>query len=384
MAITMKICMLLAVPFPPEEGIGSYTYHLSKKLIEKGHEVVIITRGSWRKLEIEFIEGIEVKKVPFIPIYPFYLKIHSKFVNKTFKSLESDIDLLHFHSPLPPLIKTMCPKVITLHTPMLTDYRFVRLESIYSILAKISARFVSYPLELKLLNASKVIMTVSDSIAHELEVEYHINQNQIFTVGNGVNEGFFYPKKNKSKNNNKNILFSGRIEGEKGIFDLVECAKYIKNVKSNISFLIAGKGRDLNRMKRKVRREKLQDMFIFLGQISQEKLVKLYQDAILFVFPSYHEGLPTVLLEAMSCGLPIVASDVRGNRDLISNGKNGILAPPRNPKKLAEAISLLLRDERLRITYGRNARKTIEQNYTWDEVSRKVLRCYKLALGNKL
>ena len=137
-------------------------------------------------------------------------------------------------------------------------------------------------------------------------------------------------------------------------------------------------------MKRKVQSLGLQEKFIFLGQVSKEKLVKLYQDAALFVFPSYHEGLPTALLEAMSCGLPIVATDVRGNRDLISNRKNGILVPPRDPKKLAEAISLLLGDERLRITYGRNARISIEQNYTWDEISNKVLKCYKLALEKKL
>ena len=136
MAIKMKICMVLAVPFPPVEGIGSYTYHLSKKLIEKGHEVVVITRGSWRRLEREFVEGIEVIKVPFVPIYPFYLKIHGRFVNKAFKSLESDIDLIHFHSPLPPLINTTCSKVTTVHTPMLTDYRFVKLESIYSMTSR--------------------------------------------------------------------------------------------------------------------------------------------------------------------------------------------------------------------------------------------------------
>ncbi|GAG67385.1 unnamed protein product [marine sediment metagenome] len=81
--------MVLAVPFPLEEGIGSYTYHLSKKLIEKGHEVVVIIRGSWRRLEREFVEDIEVIKVPFIPIYPFYLKLHGKFVNKAYLDIIS-------------------------------------------------------------------------------------------------------------------------------------------------------------------------------------------------------------------------------------------------------------------------------------------------------
>jgi L-malate glycosyltransferase len=89
----------------------------------------------------------------------------------------------------------------------------------------------------------------------------------------------------------------------------------------------------------------LQDKFILLGQVSKETLLGLYRKATLFVFPSYHEGLPTVLLEAMSCGVPIIATDARGNRDVITKDQNGILVPPGNPKKLAEAISFLLDNE---------------------------------------
>ena len=376
----MKICMAISTPFPPEEGIGNYVYYLSKKLIEKGHEVVVITRGSLKKMQREFIDDIEIIKASFIPIYPFYLKIHGKFVNRAFKLLELDVDLVHFHSPLPPLIKTICPKVATIHTPMLTDFRYVKLGSTYSMFSKISAKYVSYPLELKLIQASRLIMTVSDSIVKELREEYHLNSDQIFTVGNGVDEKFFCPKEQKSENVDKYILFAGHINREKGLFDLVECGRYMCSERSDISFVIAGKGRDYYKLKRKIRSIGLQDRFIFLGQVSKEKLVRLYQDAALFVFPSYHEGLSTALLEAMSCGLPIIATDARGNRDLISNGKNGILVPSRNPKKLAEEISSLLANERLRKIIGKNARKTIEENYTWNEVSGKILRCYELAL----
>ena len=107
----MKICMLISTPFPPQEGIGYHTYYLSKKLMEKGHKVVVITRGSFRKNRKTYYDGIEVIKARFIPIYPFYLKIHGYFVNKAFKQIESEIDILHIHSPLPPLIKSRIIKV---------------------------------------------------------------------------------------------------------------------------------------------------------------------------------------------------------------------------------------------------------------------------------
>jgi glycosyltransferase involved in cell wall biosynthesis len=325
--------MVLSTPFPPVEGIGYYTYYLSKKLIEEGHEVVV-------------------------------------------KSLKPEIDVVHFHTPLPSLIKTDLPIITTVHTPMLTDYRLVKMRSMYSILSKISARLVSYPQELKLIQASNIVTTLTNSIANELK-EYYLNGKEVIVMGNGVDENVCTPNQKDVEKDRKYILFVGHIYREKGLFDLLESAKYICNDRSDVFFNIVGLGRDLNKLKRKVKKFGLEDRFIFLGQIKKDILVKLYQNATLFVLPSYHEGLPTVLLEAMSCGLPIIATDVRGNRDLISNGKNGIIIPSRDPKKLAEAILMLLEDEKLGENLSKNARKTIEENYTWDIVSSKFLRCYE-------
>ncbi len=73
---------------------------------------------------------------------------------------------------------------------------------------------------------------------------------------------------------------------------------------------------------------------------------------------SIYEGLPTVLLEAMACGLPVVATNIGGNRDLTSSNVNGLLVPPRSPEKMAQMIALLWNDEHLRKRLGNNARET--------------------------
>jgi glycosyltransferase involved in cell wall biosynthesis len=375
----MKICMLISTPFPPMEGIGYYTYNLSKKLIEKGHEVIVITRGNWKKTQRQVIEGIDVIRVPFVPIYPFYLKIHGIFVNKVLKSLESQIDIVHIHMPLSPLAKTSHPIITTVHTPMLTDFRQVKIKSIFSLFSKISARVISYPLEKKLIQTSDVVTTVSKSVTKELR-EFYLDSKTINVVENGVDEKFFYPKKEKSEKKIKYGMFAGRIDREKGLFDLVECGKYIFKEKPDFYFIIAGKGRDLNKLKNKTKKAGFQEKFIFLGQVDKENLVKLYQDATLFIFPSYHEGLPSVVLEAMSCGLPIIATDVRGNRDLIYHKENGIIIPAGEPKKMAEAINMLLEDEKLREYLGKNARNTIIKKYTWDIAANKMLKCYESLL----
>ena len=372
----MKICMIISTPFPPKEGIGYYTYNLSRKLIEKGHEVVVITRGSWNKIQRQVYNDIEIIRVPFIPVYPFYLYVHGTFVNKLFKSLESQIDIVHIHTPLPPLIKTSLPIITTIHTPMLADNRYIQVSSIFSLFSKISARFVSYPLELKLIKTSDMITTVSESIAQEMK-EYSLDPVNLTVMFNGVDEKFFYPKQKKSGDNGRYILYVGRIDREKGLFDLVECGRYVCDEMNNVSFVLAGNGRDLSNLKQKIKKAGLQKKFKFLGQVDKNQLVKLYQNASIFVLPSYHEGLPGVVLEAMSCGLPVITTDVRGNRDLITNGENGIVVSPRAPKKLAAAIVCLLNDDDLQQTLGNNARKTIEENYTWDSISSKFLRHYE-------
>ena len=376
----MKICMILSVPFPPNEGIGYYTYNLSKKLLEKGHEVVVITRGSFKKTQTEIFNNIEIIRAPYVPIYPFYLKIHGIFVNKVLKSLESKIDLVHIHTPLSPSIKTSLPIITTVHTPMLTDYRQVEITSIFSLLSKISARFISYPLEKKLIQSSDVITTVTKSVAQELR-EFYFDSKSINVVENGVDEKIFYPKKERSEKNIKYAMFVGRIDREKGLFDLVECGRYICKERPELYFIIAGKGRDLNKLIKKIKNAGLQDRFIFLGQVNKDNLVKLYQNATLFILPSYHEGLPSVVLEAMSCSLPVIVTDVRGNRDLITQGENGIIIPPKEPKKIAEAINMLLGDKKLRQYLGENARNTIIKNYTWDIIANKMLNCYESLIG---
>jgi glycosyltransferase involved in cell wall biosynthesis len=376
----MKICMIMSVPFPPNEGIGYYTYNLSKKLLEKGHEVVVITRGSFKKTQTEIFNNIEIIRAPYVPIYPFYLKIHGIFVNKVLKSLESNIDLVHIHTPLSPFVKTSLPIITTVHTPMLTDYRQVEIKSIYSLLSKISARFISYPLEKKLIQSSDVITTVTKSVAQELK-EFYFDSKSINVVENGVDEKIFYPKKEKSEKSIKYAMFVGRIDREKGLFDLVECGRYICKERPELYFIIAGKGRDLNKLIKKIKNAGLQDRFIFLGQVNKDNLVKLYQNATLFILPSYHEGLPSVVLEAMSCSLPVIVTDVRGNRDLITQGENGIIIPPKEPKKIAEAINMLLGDKKLRQYLGENARNTIIKNYTWDIIANKMLNCYESLIG---
>ena len=103
----------------------------------------------------------------------------------------------------------------------------------------------------------------------------------------------------------------------------------------------------------------------------------------LFVLRSRSEGLPNVLLEAMSCGLPVIASNVGGNLDLIQSGKNGILFEEGNYKQLISAIETILDDKQLREKLGKNARQTIVSNYAMEQVCSTYIDLYYKLLAPK-
>jgi glycosyltransferase involved in cell wall biosynthesis len=372
----MNICVITSAKFPPEEGIGNYIYNMSKEFIRKGHNVTIITRGGIGRTHIDNFEGIELYRIPFLPLYPLHIQIHGIFMNYIFKEIESNFDVIHFHTPLPPIIKTSLPKITTVHTPMKTDTSKVELTNPFSIAVKLQGK-ISYLMECDLFKISDKITSVATSVSQELS-EYGLQPEEVQVIPNAVNEKIFSPVKNKS--GEKYILYTGRLSYRKGLFDFIECGKIICKKYPDINFKLTGKGPLFGKLQKIVKESGYEDRFEFLGHVDKSKLIELYQNATIFVVPSHYEGLPTTLLEAMSCGLPVVSTAVSGALDVIEPENNGILVPIKSPDKMAEGISKILDDEMLMSNLGIAARKTIEEKFTWDAVSDRILDCYKSIL----
>jgi glycosyltransferase involved in cell wall biosynthesis len=371
----MKICMVMSTPFPPEEGIGYYVYNLSKTLMKSGHTVTVITRGGLTT-EIDSFEGIEVIRAPFIPIYPFHVHLHGFFVNRIVKAKQSSFDIVHIHTPLSPTVNTSLPIVSTVHTSVKEDARHIEVVDAKSFCTKLLTKYVSVPVVARTIAISESVMTVANSVA--LELDRYYAYSDALVVGNGVDEQLLEPGSMQFRD--KYILFIGRLSYRKGLFDLLECAKVVCR-RYGIKFILVGKGELEQKIRNVIEKEGLQDKIILVGHQNREELVRLYQNATIFVLPSHYEGLPTVLLEAMSCGLPVVATNVSGCPDVVSDGENGFLIPAKSPEMMVEAISRLLDDEALRNALGKNARKTIEEHNTWDRIAGKIEACYQTSLG---
>jgi glycosyltransferase involved in cell wall biosynthesis len=144
------------------------------------------------------------------------------------------------------------------------------------------------------------------------------------------------------------ILFAGRLTAKKGIFDVLEAVARIKE-RQPFRLVIAGTGPEARRVKAEVDALGLRDRVKLCGWVQSDNLAELYRSADVFVLPTYEtEGFPTVIGEAMSAGLPIVATRNRGIVDHLNEGVNALLVSDRDPNELADALDRVLRDDELR------------------------------------
>jgi glycosyltransferase involved in cell wall biosynthesis len=122
----------------------------------------------------------------------------------------------------------------------------------------------------------------------------------------------------------------------------------------------------------------ISENFRFTGYVEKSTLIELYQSAAVYAFPSYYEGLPTSVLEAMACGTPVVATAIDGITEVVKDGQNGFTVPVKNPDAMANAIMKVLRDKDLQERIGRAARLTIEEGFTWEIVANRASECYAM------
>jgi len=370
--------MLTSVPFPPVCGIGNYIYNLANKLAKRGHEVTVITRGGLKKPILEYDKFL-VCKLPFVMAYPFHVDVHGIFVNRFLKEFEEYFDVLHVHTPLTPVPTTFIPMITTFHSPYFADSCVTDIVDMHSLLSKILG-ISSYRIEKGLISSSRIIGAVSDSVASSLVLWYGVKRSDITVFGNGVNDVFLEAGRVKTEQKDSTmILYTGRLDYQKGVLDLVESMKIVTETVPNAHLVIMGKGPLLPSVIRKVTELDLQKHIEVKGFSSHKEVLDASLRACTFVLPSYHEGLPTSVLEAMACQLAVVATAVSGSVDIVEHGKTGILVPPREPKALAHAIIYLLENQDLREKLAKSGRRLIEEGFTWAKVVDRTLAAYELA-----
>lgn len=179
------------------------------------------------------------------------------------------------------------------------------------------------------------------------------------------------------------VLLASRMLWDKGVGVLVEAAQILKDQGCQVRFVLAGEpdpGNPTSIPAAQLREWQQEGLVEWWGW--QADILSAYARSHIVALPSFHEGVPTGLLEAAACARPIVASDIPGCRTVVIDGETGLLVPPRQAQPLAQAIDRLLSDRDLRGRMGQAGRRRVLERFTQPQINQQTAQVYRLALAD--
>ncbi len=225
-------------------------------------------------------------------------------------------------------------------------------------------------------------VTCSNWLAEEASKGGLSKNKKIFVVPNPIRTDTFKPIDKKTARQklklpvDKKLILIGAMnlkDERKGFQFLIEALNILNNSKlsDGLELLVFGKLSDESLQKIPIKTHQL-------GKLKdEEEIINAYNSADVYVAPSLQDNLPNTVMEAMACGIPVVAFNVGGIPDMIEHNLNGILATPRSSEELANGIKLLLTDDNLRKTFGFNARDKVVKNFDERIIAERYLEVYK-------
>tara|TARA_R110002110_G_scaffold415858_2_gene658598 strand:- start:37294 stop:38436 length:1143 start_codon:yes stop_codon:yes gene_type:complete len=180
-----------------------------------------------------------------------------------------------------------------------------------------------------------------------------------------------------------NIIAVGRLQAVKNFQSLIEAALHlIQTGCDNFQIQIIGDGAEKENLQQQAKRLGVDEYINFLG--NRNDVAELLLESDIFVLPSVIEGVSNTILEAMSCGLPIVASNVGGNPELVIDQRTGFLFESKNSVALAQALGKYFLDENMRLEHGMNSRKRVEQQFSLDRMVLQYQSTYQQLIKDKM
>jgi len=364
----MRLIHLTTNFYPVIGGIETFVYESSKRLVRNGHKVFVITSnkllGTNRILpEHEIIDGIEVFRVPFKMFIRYNLSL--KLLNM---ALKMDYDVMHIHglgflSDLAPILKVIKKNKIVLsshggifHTPYMDNFK----KLYFFTLAKLDLNFVD-----KIIAHSKQDKKLFSKIS---------NPNKISVVNYGID--WKKLSKTKRRSDGKTLIYTGRLAKNKRLDKMINVLHVLVKSIPNVKLLLVGSdwGEKKSLIKLGKQLKVIKNMK-FIGPVPHEKIVRYFSKADLFLLSSEYEGFGMSVVEAMASGLPAVVSNIEPMKEIIKNKKNGYIVDFDNENEVAELITKLLDNKKIREKIGNEAKKSTK-NYDWGNIIKKIEEIY--------
>lgn len=372
----MKIALVSPYDFAYPGGVCNHISCLEQQFIQMGHEVKIVAPAS-KAVSTFGDRFIAVGKPRPIPVSGSIARITlSPWLSSRIKAVldREHFDICHLHEPLMPML---CTTVLRLsNVPNVGTFHASGGKSWYSFGTPIGKSILK-----KWLHKLDGKIAVSEP-AMEYVSKYFPGDYTI--IPNGVDSKHFSPDVppiEEFSDGKLNILFVGRLEKRKGLDYLLEAYKQIKPEFPNSRLIVVGPGKRLRKKyERRVMRHRLKDVVV-IGYAAYRDLPRYYQTADIVCCPATgRESFGIVLLEAMAVGKPVVASNIQGYNSVVTHGAEGLLVPPKNAEKLAQALTSLMTDGALRQQMGNEGRLKAVQ-YDWENVAQRVLDYYVSVLN---
>tara|TARA_Y100000748_G_scaffold303958_1_gene311029 strand:- start:1714 stop:2868 length:1155 start_codon:yes stop_codon:yes gene_type:complete len=361
----MKICQLCAVDFT----LKKFILPLVDAQINAGHDVVCVcSEGQYTK-DLRDV-GYSIESISISRSFNIFRHISSVF--KLYQFLKrNSFDVLHVHTPVAAMIGRLAGFLARVPLVIYTAHGFYFHENM-NLLQK--SFFISLEFIFGLI--TDVVFTQSEEDAHSAR-QYKIRpKKHIYAIGNGVDIRKFDPsQKYNSQELRKSLSIPQdsfvigvicRLVKEKGIDEFLKAAQEINLTNKNCHFLIVGERQAHDHAQGiedsiKSAEKALGKNLILTGYRSDiPQLLKIMD---LYVLPSWREGMPRSIIEAMMMSLPVLATDIRGSREEVIHNQTGLLVPVRSPCLLAKAMTQLINNPKLAKNMGENGRKRALKYY---------------------
>lgn len=373
----MKL-LLINNEFPPIGGGGStVTKYALKHLVAAGHEVTLITSRFKDLPHRETVHGALVIRIPAVRRYadwcaPWELITFgiSAVVFTWFYSWRHRIDFIqaYFAVPAgfvawvisyvsgPPFRRASIPYAVYFGGSDIPNANPSRFKLIYPFITPL-LRAIWRRAEFRTVCSQELVRLAQASDP----------TSSFLLIPNGVETARFKPV-DRPPNAKVKLLFIGRLIPRKGFQRVVKALPQIRNLTATpFEVEVIGTGTYLQQLDTLAADLGVADLIKYVGTISYDQLEVAYQAADIFVLTSLSEGMPAVILEAMGCGLPILASEVGGNNEIVKEGENGYLVVGEDIDKLAHDLVRLIDDPELRKKMGARSRE-LSLQYDWTKI----------------
>lgn len=377
-----RICVVTHLFLPHVGGIERVVYEQSRRLLQKGFKVIVLTSNAVGKKSYVY-DGINVYCYPAVKVgfgrgIPYIAPKPSGY--STFLRCIKSSDIVHAHGhpylssyfAIKMAKKYSKPVVLTQHNT------FIEYGGLWDFAEKVNDLLIGR----RVLQDSDKIIAVSKATLNYV-LSLGANKHKTEVLYNGVNIERFKPFLSKMEareilglpKKSFLVLSVRRLVYKNGIDTLLESAKIIVENNKNVLFLVAGTGPDFEKISMRIKQFKLENNFKLLGFVSDECLPLYYNASDVFALPSKSgEGMPLVLLEAMASGLPVIATNVGGAPEIVAE-HCGRIVPPGDAVSLAKAILEFFKCDFLSL--GMKIRNVVEQKYSWDINVKRLIGIYE-------